>query len=148
MNRKLKFTLIFFCISLAIIGQDIHNQLDSVILLSGAESRTKMNFLSEDACEKAGELAKEDIKNKKINLFLVGGIAPVVYTTDKEFEEKYKIVYVDYGCISPKLNCLINYNETVFNYLNQEYGKKWRKEIRKDVIGLKNWKRNKKALQN
>ncbi len=32
----------------------------------------------------------------------------------------------------------------VFDYLTIVYGKKWIKEIRKDVIGLSNWKKHNK----
>ena len=67
-----------------------------------------------------------------------GGIAPIIYTTDKDFQEKYHVGYNVFGCIAPDLDeCLKVYNKTIFEYLDKTYGKKWRRDVRKDVIGLK-----------
>jgi len=85
------------------------------------------------------EKALKDIQSKKPTILLQGGIAPVVYTTDKAFERKYKITFNDFGCVAgDRQECLIAYNKTIFDYLDRTYGKKWRKEIRKDAIGLRN----------
>ena len=78
-----------------------------------------------------------DIHYDKPRLLISGGIAPIVYVGQEKFEEKYGVVYHDYGCISPDFACMVEYNQTVLDYLDQTQGKKWRKEIRKDVIGLK-----------
>ena len=88
----------------------------------------------------AKELAKLDIKSDSIYIFLAGGIRPKAFKNDNDFEDKYKIHFYDFGCITPSRKCLINYNWVVFNFLETKYGKVWRKEIRKDVIGLKEWK--------
>lgn len=37
------------------------------------------------------EIALEDISESKPTLLLVGGIAPIVYSTDKKFSKKYNI---------------------------------------------------------
>jgi CarboxypepD_reg-like domain len=82
--------------------------------------------------------ALDDIKQGKVNLLIFGGIAPVIYATDKDFKEKYKIGYDVFGCVAPDMDeCLMLYNQTIFEYLDKTYGKKWCKEARKDVIGLK-----------
>ena len=70
-------------------------------------------------------------------LLISGGIVPIVYEGQEKFEEKYGVVYHDYGCISPDHKCVVEYNQTVFDFLDQEQGKKWRKEVRKDVVGVK-----------
>jgi hypothetical protein len=84
------------------------------------------------------QTALNDIKQGKANLLVQGGFAPVIYTTDKDFKAKYKIGYDVFGCIAPDMDeCLIIYNQTIAEYLDQGFGKKWRKDMRKDVIGLK-----------
>jgi hypothetical protein len=84
------------------------------------------------------QTALNDIKKGKANLLVQGGIAPIIYTTDKDFKAKYKIGYNVFGCIAPDMEeCLIIYNQTIVEYLDQTFGKKWRRDIRKDVIGLK-----------
>jgi len=82
------------------------------------------------------ELALKDIQDGKPKLLLVGGIAPIVYTTDKHFEKKYKVYFSDYGCTPGRQECMLAYNKTIFEYLDKTYGTKWRKEVRQDVIGL------------
>jgi len=78
-----------------------------------------------------------DIHYDKPRLLISGGIAPIVYVGQEKFEEKYGVVYHIYGCFSPDYNCMLEYNQTVFDYLDQTEGKIWRKEVRKDVVGLK-----------
>ena len=78
-----------------------------------------------------------DIRYSQPKLLISGGIAPIVYMGQEKFEEKYGIVYYDYGCISPNYNCILEYNQAVFDYLDQTKGKTWRKEVRKDIVGLK-----------
>jgi len=101
----------------------------------------KMTFVNPETCEEINEWIKADFNNKNVYLFLQGGIAPVAYTTDKEFENKYGIYFYDFGCVPPSERCVIEYNSRVFDYLTKEYGKKWKREIRNDVIGFKEWKR-------
>lgn len=105
-------------------------------------SAIKINFANPETCEEIDEWIKFDFNNNTIFLFLQGGIAPVEYATDKDFENKYGIYVLDFGCIAPDYKCVIEYNNRVFNYLTEKFGKKWSKKIRKDVIGFKEWKRN------
>src|SRR5690606_34685004 len=77
-----------------------------------------------------------DIHYDRPKLLISGGIAPIVYAGQEKFEKKNGVVYQDYGCISPDYNCMVEYNQTIFNYLDQTQGKSWRKEVRKDVVGL------------
>ena len=95
----------------------------------------KMTFI--EKCEDVENLFKADLKKQTLFLLLQGGIAPVVITTDKAFENKYQVYYYDFGCIAPNSECVKMYNKLVFNHLTKMYGNKWKKEVRKDVIGLK-----------
>lgn len=94
-------------------------------------------------CRAIDSMYAQDKNNHIIRLFLQGGIAPVVYTNDKEFEKKYDVFFYDFGCVAPYDNCVIRYNRNAFDYLTRTYGKKWMKEMRKDVIGFKQWKSRK-----
>jgi len=88
-------------------------------------------------CEVNSEVAELDLKNGNQRLFLIGGIAPVAYNREGKFEKKYGFKYYDFGCISPALECVIKYNERIFKHLDEKFGRKWREDIRQDVIGLK-----------
>ena len=96
-------------------------------------------------CSEAEDCAKIDIKNNTIYIFLQGGIAPVVYSTDKDFENKYNINFDDLGCIGTK--CAETYNHYIFHHLYETFGKKWMKTIRKDAIGFISWKKSKRNKQ-
>lgn len=91
-----------------------------------------------DSLEQATKLANQDIANGTPFLLLPSGISPVVYTTDKTFEDKYKVFYYESGCTGPTEKFAVEYNKTIFKHLTNKYGKKWRKQIRKDVIGIRN----------
>lgn len=90
-----------------------------------------------DSLEQVTKLANQDIPNGTPFLLLQSGIAPVVYTTDKKFEDKYKAYYYESGCTGPKEKFAVEYNKIIFAYLTDKYGRKWKKEIRKDVIGFR-----------
>ncbi len=101
------------------------------------ESITNFHLIISADCEVNKEIAETDIKKKKPRLLLIGSIAPMIYKNQGEFEKKYNIEYYDFGCTPPSEECVIQYNKTVFEYLDKKYGQNWRKEVRKDVIGLK-----------
>ena len=101
----------------------------------------KITFVNPKTCEQIDDWIKSDFDNNNVYLFLQGGIAPVEYTTDKNFENKYGIYFFDFGCVPPSEKCVIEYNSKVFDYLEKTYGEKWKKEIRDDVIGFKEWKK-------
>ncbi|GAA4771358.1 MULTISPECIES: hypothetical protein [Flavobacterium] len=90
----------------------------------------------------AETFAKEDIKNNSIFIYLKIGWGPMVYNTDKDFETKYNIQFNDEGCTGSKFS--IYYNFIIYAHLSKNFGKKWEKEIRKDVIGFKEWKKTNK----
>lgn len=88
------------------------------------------------------KLALNDIKNNHSFLLLQSGISPVIYQDDQFFEENFKVYYTDYGCSGPSQEVMKQYNYTIFNHLDKKYGHRWRKEVRKDVIGFKKWRKN------
>jgi hypothetical protein len=136
---KLFYLLFFVTYSHLCLGQISKN--DSIFIIPGGSTSFKLKFLSENS-EAAKIIAKQDIENDSIFILLSSGISPVVYTTDSIFEVKYKVHFNDYGCSGASKGNMKNYNYVVFDFLETKYGKVWRKEIRKDAIGFKEWKRN------
>ncbi|WP_198989007.1 hypothetical protein [Hymenobacter sp. BT559] len=93
-------------------------------------------------CGVADSLAKLDIKKQMPFLLLKGGIASVVHVpTDSLAEQKFQFHYYDFGCSGPDEACVLGYNQRIFEYLTSKYGKRWLKAVRRDVVGLKEWKR-------
>ncbi|MGO3708153.1 MAG: hypothetical protein ACTJGA_09950 [Mesonia hippocampi] len=101
----------------------------------------KLTFVSE--LTEAKNLARQDIDKGTPFLLLQSGIAPVVYTTDSIFENKFRVYYYEQGCSGSDNELMKAYNIEIFKYLDEQFGKKWRKSIRKDVIGIEKWKRKK-----
>lgn len=85
--------------------------------------------------------ALEDLRKGDVKLLLPGGIieAPT-QPYDSTFERKYNVTFISQGCVRFLGDNEAAYNAEVFKYLDEKYGKDWRKEIRSDVIGLKNLK--------
>lgn len=110
---------------------------------SGAK---KLTFVETTDCKQAEEFFKEDLKRNTVFLLLQGGIAPVIYDTDKDFQNNYGVYYYEFGCVGPETECTKKYNFLVFEYLRKTKGNKWLKDIRKDVLGLKDWRKNKNSL--
>lgn len=72
--------------------------------------------------------------NPKIILPSIGVSGNDIYSNDTEFEQKYGIEFWSLDChyISPK--CIERFNNETFKFLDEKYGKRWRIEIRQDVI--------------
>lgn len=119
---------------LKVIGDSFPN-IDTTITIVD-KSISNLNLLAIAYCSVNQDIAQSDIRNQRQRLLLVGGIAPVVCIYQNRFEKKYKVKYHDFGCIAPNHECITKYNQIIFKYLDKKYGKKWRKEVRKDVIGL------------
>jgi hypothetical protein len=114
------------------IGELSDEQLNN----SGA---SKLTFVTDE--KEAEKMAVFDIKNGNPFLLLMGGIAPVIISTDPGFEKKYGIYFYEFGCTGPENEKIIAYNKIIFEHLNSTKGKKWIKEVRDDVIGFRDWKR-------
>jgi hypothetical protein len=110
--------------------------IDTVLRIDN-KSISDFSILFFSSCDVNRKIAFEDLKSGKPRLLIYGGIAPSVYSNQNIFEEKYGIKYESYGCISPPYECVFEYNQVIFEYLTDKFGKEWRKEVRKDVVGIK-----------
>ena len=112
---------------------------------TGDSGPSKLIFatLNNGRCEVAVQLAEKDIANKLPLLCLFGSIAPtVMVSSDFQFEQKFQVHYYEYGCSPAENVCMVVYNSQIFKYLFDKYGDRWMKLVRKDAIGLEEWKKN------
>lgn len=140
MKNFILFILILGLNSTFCFGQK-EEIIDSIFINSDSPSEFRLLML--ENCKNAYIIADQDIEKNTIQLLIVGGIAPSVYPSDQVFELKYQVLYYDYGDLAAKGECMFIYNSKVFDYLTENYGNTWRKEVRKDVYGLKEWKKKK-----
>ena len=126
--KKLLFLLLFcnFCFA----------QTKQLVTKPSGAQKT----LDSKNCKDVAKYAQMDINDNNISLFLQGGIAPSIDPTDLIFEKKYSLKFDDLGCMANK--CAERYNHIIFNYLSKTYGEKWTKEIQKEVLGFKKWKKS------
>lgn len=109
------------------------------------KSIQNLTLLADPNCDVNSIVAESDIKNNGIKLLLIGSIVPIMNTEeDNQFEKTFRLKYYDYGCTPPAIECVMDYNQRVFEYLDSQYGKNWRKSVRKDVPGLKEYNKKKK----
>ncbi len=80
--------------------------------------------------------ALKDIEKGTLQFLLSGGIAPVIYKSDEKFTRKYGVLFHEFGCEIISQESLKRYNSVVAGYLDKRYGKKWRKKIRDDIVGI------------
>lgn len=130
---------------------DMRQLITLILILYGSLSfsQNKSQFfrfssISNESCDTVSNLFKEDLSYNNLYLFIIGGPAPTIYETDQDFYKQFKVSYYDFGCIVPTSNeCLKEYNYLVFAHLSEKHGEKWLKKVRKDVLGVKEWKKNK-----
>ncbi len=112
--------------------------VDSIVFLT-KDSIKQVNITMlinvEKRCSFYREMAKNDIKQQKIKLFIYESHLKSP-KNDIHFEQKYQVEYKkDYeGCMYFPTDCLKEYNKTIAEYLTKIYGKRWKKKVRKDVI--------------
>ena len=83
------------------------------------------------------KVAKSKWHSGEAMFLLQGGVAPVVYKGQEQFQEKYGVDYYDFGCIaSISERQMKSYNTAIMDYLTDRFGKEWRSYIRKDVPGF------------
>ncbi len=135
----MKNLIILFFISLCLDSYGQAKKLtDDQLNFSGANK-----LLLLDNINKVKAIATNDIKRDIPFLLLQSGEAPIGYPADSLFQSKYNINYFEFGCIGPTIGYAAEYNKYSFEYLDAKFGKKWRREIRKDVIGLKQYRKSK-----
>jgi len=110
--------------------------LDTIISINSGKN-INLNIILKPHLGINREQALDHIQLGKINILQSGGIASVIYKSDKKFSKKYNVNFTDFGCEAVAEESIYEYNKTVFEYLDKKYGKKWRKEIRKNIVGLK-----------
>jgi hypothetical protein len=80
-------------------------------------------------------------KNAKNNVFFIYVSELNSYNfniKDLEFQQKYNLKYLLVG--SFKIDYLTKHNKLTFKHLKKKYKKTWMTEIRKDAVGLENFK--------
>jgi hypothetical protein len=112
----------------------LFSEKDSVFL--NFEANLKMIVCRSILCGINDSIAQIDITEGIPRLLIEGGLIAKKIHGQEMFEAKYGIKYYDFGCISLDKKSIISYNKVIFNYLDNKYGRKWRKEVRKDVLGL------------
>jgi hypothetical protein len=117
-----------------IIGQGFEPKDTTIEINDNSIENLKLVFVS--TCTVNGKVAEYEIKNGKQRLLILGGIVPIYYQGQENFEKKYNVKYFDFGCDVPAKECAVEYNKKIFEYLDRKYGKEWRREVRDDVEGL------------
>lgn len=131
MKTNLFYILIFVILFSKTFGQDSY------------ENDVTLNSIDfTDTVEEFRVFAKNDIKYKKIKLFLVSGINPTQRENDDKFKNEFNIEYYDFGCVAPKNELIKAYNFEIFKHLSKKYGKSWLKNVRNDIVGLKEYEKS------
>ena len=146
---KIPVAIIFFLTAFTSFGQADERDNEEIIHRAiseltdeqlGSSGPTRLKLTGNN--DEARELALQDIRKGTPFLLLKGGAAPTLIATDPKFEKRYGIYFYEYGCSGPAIKIVEEYNRVIFEHLTQKFGKIWIEEVRKDVIGLKEWKRN------
>lgn len=83
-----------------------------------------------------------EINSKTKTIYVLGGIASVITKEDLAFAKEYNLKFYDFGCLAP-----VNFefyeakNNLVFEFLNENYGEIWQKDLKPNVMGFEKWKR-------
>ena len=94
-------------------------------------------FAQVDTCPKYNKgAAMLALKKNTPKVVIVGGIVRAIKPGDTKFAKKYKIQFIDTGCVIENTDCIVEFNKVTFAFLDRKYGKKWRKQIRQDLLGL------------
>lgn len=88
-----------------------------------------------------GEQFTTDLKNNSLRLYVLGGIAAVITSKDKEFAQQSGFTYHDFGCLAPPdIMYYETYNRLVLDHLKLNLKTGWQKQVVLNTIGLQNWK--------
>ncbi|RZJ68566.1 MAG: hypothetical protein EOO45_14790 [Flavobacterium sp.] len=87
---------------------------------------------------------RNDLETGRLKIYLLGGIAGMIKTSDRDFAVRYNFSYHDFGCVAPPdLKFYAEYNILVMHHLGKECGKDFSDNIRQEVLGWKKWKEEK-----
>lgn len=100
----------------------------------------KIYSIDSENCKGIIESFKCDLNNDNLFLFITGTIVNLSHINDESIENKYGIYFYVYGCVTPNIKCLTEYNKMVFDHLVKNYDDKWISHIRTDLYGFKEWK--------
>jgi hypothetical protein len=99
-------------------------------------NRLSVPTSSSDKCSESRRTAIADLKKNKVVFMIQGGIVSTRVKGQERFEKKFKVHYLDLGCVVPAGLCIESYNQEVSKHLDRLYGKLWRKEVRTDIKGV------------
>lgn len=117
-----------------VIGEN-SNTIDTTFTVIN-QSIDNFNLVTTADCGISAEIAYRDLEANTPQLLLKGGIAPIRYGNEEQFENRFSVKYNDFGDTGPVDECVLQYNQVIFKYLDTKYGRRWRRSVRKDVIGL------------
>lgn len=135
-------SIVGFCLFLLpVVGFCQSPQRLNSVVYPGGGSLALIDVSSKDDGAEAARLADHDIAAGYLFLILKSGISPVVYSGDSAFCKKFGVVYWEEGCTGPKYTCMEAYNKQVFEHLTALHQKTWRRTVRPDVVGYKQWRK-------
>lgn len=127
---KLIFSILFF------MSSSVFGQKNDTLKINNNQKP----ILFESSINEAKNKFEQDLKSKKLKLYLLGGIVSVIKKEDLAFEKEYKIHYYDFGCTPPmNFEFYEHYNQFVFDHLSKEYGKDWIVSTNTNAFGFKKW---------
>lgn len=134
-----------------------YDRFDTTIFINDSSIKN-LTIALNTQCKFNRECALKDIKNSEVKLFLLSVSIPrgkeikslflngsvslslVDVKTDTVFEKKYDLRYYYFSSCEIFIDeCVDEYNQTIFAYLEEKNGKNWLYTVHKDVIALKEY---------
>jgi hypothetical protein len=119
--------------------QTLDRGSSDTIVAMGDKDLVGMDWPVHSNCtELTKRYSNSDVFGGKQILFLQSGDPPIIYSSQKRFSKKYKVLFYEFGdLIQYPYDCLVICNRGVFEQLDKKYGKKWRNDLRPNVPGYK-----------
>lgn len=116
---------------------------------SWSKRKKPKSIVVQAKCEINKEKARKDWKNGTPKLYLSSGISPIANSKkDEKFEKMFKVKYFELGCDAKIYECVSEYNQYIIKILDIQFGAKWRKLKRPEIVGIDNYSKNKKSCLN
>ncbi len=80
---------------------------------------------------------KNDVKNKSLKIYILDEKSEGISENQFNFQNKYKLEFLTFDIKNQEY--FENYNNKLFNFLEDNYNDKWQKEISNDVLGFEKW---------